>query len=53
MVRKLQGDSLDAWLERVKASHIPELQGFAQGIERDKAAVQAGLTLPYSNDYVA
>ncbi|HEY6410710.1 MAG TPA: transposase [Ktedonobacteraceae bacterium] len=52
MVRKLQGDSLDAWLERVKASHIPELQGFAQGIERDKAAVQAGLTLPYSNGVV-
>ncbi len=52
MVRKLQGSTLDVWLERTRASHIPELQGFAQGIERDKAAVQTGLTLPYSNGVV-
>ena len=52
MVRKLQGDALDAWLERIKTSQIPELQGFAQGIGRDKGAVQAGLTLPYSNGVV-
>jgi transposase len=52
MVRKLQGDALDTWLELVSASRIPELQGFAQGIERDKAAVRAGLTLPYSNGVV-
>jgi len=52
MVRKLQGDALDTWLEQVSASRIPELQGFAQGIERDQAAVQAGLTLPYSNGVV-
>jgi transposase len=37
----------------VADSQIPELQSFAQGIERDKAAVLAGLTLPHSNDYVA
>ena len=52
MVRKLQGDALDTWLELVSASRIPELQGFAQGIERDKAAVRAGLTLLYSNGVV-
>lgn len=52
MVRKLQGDALDTWLELVSASRIPELPGFAQGIERDKAAVQAGLTLPSSNGVV-
>ena len=52
MVRKLQGNTLDVWLERVRASHIPELEGFVQGIERDKAAVIAGLTLPYSNGVV-
>lgn len=52
MVRKLQGDALDTWLELVSASCIPELPGFAQGIERDKAAVQAGLTLPSSNGVV-
>jgi transposase len=49
MVRQRQGDCLDAWLSAVAESPLPELQTFAQGIERDKAAVQAGLTLPYSN----
>jgi transposase len=52
LVRKRQGGGLDAWLECASASHIPELQGFVQGIERDKTAVQAGLTLPYSNGVV-
>jgi transposase len=27
---------------------VPELRQFAAGIQRDKAAVQAGLSLPYS-----
>ena len=49
MVRQRRGDRLDAWLSAVAASHLSELQTFALGIERDKAAVQAGLTLPYSN----
>jgi transposase len=49
MVRKRQGELLDLWLERVASSHIPELQKFAWGIEQDKAAVVAGLTLPYNN----
>jgi transposase len=52
MVRKRQGDTLDVWLEQIRASHIPELESFAQGVERDKAAVHAGLTLPYSNGVV-
>jgi transposase len=49
MVRERQGDRLDAWLASVAESRLAELQTFALGIERDKAAVQAGLTLPYSN----
>lgn len=49
MVRQRQGDRLDAWLSAVATSQFSELQTFASGIERDKAAVQAGLTLPYSN----
>ena len=44
MVHKRQGHRLDAWLERVASSDLPELQSFANGVERDKAAVQAGLT---------
>src|SRR5947209_11117485 len=41
-----------AWLEKVRASQIRELQGFVAGVERDKRAVKAGLTLPQSNGMV-
>ncbi|GAC1660512.1 MAG: hypothetical protein PVS3B3_30650 [Ktedonobacteraceae bacterium] len=49
MLRLRQVFRLDAWLKKVETSAIPELQTFAAGIQRDKAAVQAGLTLPSSN----
>src|ERR1700738_4368014 len=45
MVRKREGERLDTWLAQVQASQLPELQSFASGVEQDKAAVQAGLTL--------
>jgi transposase len=49
MVRKRQGKHLDAWLEAIAESQIPELHRFALGILRDKDAVMAGLTQIYSN----
>jgi transposase len=49
MLRTRTGEQLDDWLERVRASQIRELQGFVVGVERDKAAVMAGLTLPQNN----
>jgi transposase len=52
MVHKRQGYRLDAWLERVASSDLPELQSFANGVERDKAAVQAGLTWWINNGVV-
>ena len=52
MMRHRQGARLDAWLSQVHESELPELQSFAQGVEQDKAAVQAGLTLPLSNGQV-
>ena len=52
MVRLRQGDKLDAWLKRATSSHLPDLRRFAVGIERDKAAVVAGLTHKYSNGVV-
>jgi transposase len=52
LVRSLQGTQLDSWLSSVAASDIPELQRFANGLERDKAAVLAGLTLSHSNGQV-
>ena len=48
LARKLQGSELEVWLERVKATGVREVRQFAHGLERDKAAVVAGLTLPYS-----
>ncbi len=49
MVRERQPEHLEGWLERAEASGHPTLSSFAGGIRRDYAAVEAGLTLPYSN----
>jgi transposase len=49
MVRKREGYRLDAWLERVATSDLPELEQFAAGVEKDKEAVKAGLTWPVNN----
>ena len=52
MLRTRRGEQLDTWLEKVRASQIREFQSFVLGIERDKAAVVAGLTLPQNNGLV-
>jgi transposase len=52
MMRQREGERLDAWLAQVHESELPELQSFAQGVERDKSAVQAGLTLQMNNGQV-
>ncbi len=52
MLGERSGERLDGWLGQLRASHIPELQRFVRSIERDKVAVLAGLTLPYSNGVV-
>ncbi len=52
MVHKREGHRLDAWLEQVAKSGLSELQSFANGVERDKAAVQAGLTWWINNGVV-
>ncbi len=49
MVRKLEGEHLDAWLTTVAQSQIEALQRFANGLERDKAAVLMGLTRSHNN----
>ncbi len=48
MIRERTGHQLDAWLSSAEASRLPEFQSFAKGIQQDKAAVLAGLTLPWS-----
>lgn len=47
-----EGEKLEAWLEKCTASHIREFQSFVQGVERDKSAVVAGLTLLQNNGLV-
>jgi transposase len=49
MVRKLEGERLEAWLTAVAESGIEELQRFATGLEQDKAAVLMGLTYSHNN----
>nr|WTB34931.1 ISL3 family transposase [Streptomyces sp. NBC_00830] len=41
--------ALQPWIEAVNADDLPALHGFVRGLEKDRAAVQAGLDLPYSN----
>jgi transposase len=44
-----QVEALPAWLESAHTSSVKELRQFAQGIERDRAAVEAGLSRLESN----
>jgi len=48
MLRKRQVEQLRPWLEAAKASELRELKSLAEGMERDYAAVEAALRLPYS-----
>jgi transposase len=49
MLRRREGARLPAWLETAQTSGISELERFASKLREDVAAVQAGLTLRYSN----
>ena len=49
MVRAQEAAGLDTWLDRAEASGPADIRSFAGGIRRDYAAVQAALTLPFSN----
>jgi transposase len=49
MLRQREGARLDTWLAQVSAIPLPELHSFAQGVEQDKEAVRAGLTLPINH----
>ncbi len=52
MVKQRQARRLAPWLARARTSSSAELQGFASGIKRDYAAVQAALSLPWSQGQV-
>jgi len=52
MVWQRQPAQLEAWLWRVAHSEVAALRRFAAGIQRDKAAVLASLTLEWSQGQV-
>lgn len=52
MLTQLQGNHLPQWIKAVRADGLPSLHTFANGLERDLAAVTAGLTLPWSSGVV-
>jgi transposase len=52
MLRTRTGERLDAWLDQVQRSDLPELQSFAAGVKKDKEAVRAGLTWWINNGMV-
>jgi transposase len=49
MAHERQGERLDAWITAATASESADLRRFAAGLLLDNAAVQAGLTLEWSN----
>jgi transposase len=52
MLTGRHGERLGTWIAAVRADDLPHLHTFANGLERDHAAVLAGLTLPYSSGAV-
>ncbi len=48
LVRDRDVAALGGWLAEAEQSDLPEMGGFAGGIRRDRAAVDAGLTLDWS-----
>jgi transposase len=48
LIRHHNSEGLDSWLKDVRASSVRQFLPFARSVERDKAAILAGLTLPYS-----
>ena len=53
MLRERDGATYAAWRAAVQDRGIPELLSFGAGLDRDKEAVLAGLTLEWSNEHVA
>jgi transposase len=52
ILNQREADRLDAWLPRAITSGIPELRGFAFGLQRDYDAVRAAATVSWSSRQV-
>jgi transposase len=49
LARERRGHDLEAWMAEATHSEIEELARFARGLQDDLRAIQAGLTLAWSN----
>jgi transposase len=49
LIRKQSSGTLQDWLRRAEASPCSEIRHFAEGIRKDERAVDAAITLPWSN----
>ena len=49
LVHERDGAAFTSWRERALRSSLPEVSSFIAGLDRDTTAVEAGLTLPWSN----
>jgi transposase len=49
MMKERSAQQLDPWLLACLTSGMSELDTFAQGLQKEASALQAALTLPYSN----
>ncbi|WSQ99038.1 transposase [Streptomyces sp. NBC_01210] len=52
MLTERQGERLPNWLAAVRQDDLPSLHTLAAGIDRDREAVIAGLTLPWNSGVV-
>ncbi|WP_331762117.1 transposase (plasmid) [Streptomyces sp. NBC_01527] len=52
MLTERQGARLPQWLDAVRRDDLPSLHTLAAGLDRDRDAVIAGLTLPWSSGVV-
>ena len=52
MLRTLQGEQLENWMQTIQQSNIREMQNFVEKLRKDQQAVQAGLTLTWNNGVV-
>jgi len=49
MVRHREAEDFDGWLEHALSCDVKDFETFAMGLKREQSAVEAALTLPYSN----
>ncbi|ALC25701.1 transposase [Streptomyces sp. CFMR 7] len=52
MLTERQGEHLQTWLNAVRQDDLPSFHTLAAGIDRDRDAVTAGLTLLWSSGVV-